>query len=87
MQFLVCGPLVVCNVYLKRVWGEKKERERERDREGERERERERERGEREMFYEDGLSMTVRYRGHHCTQLCLGVVQPSRQRWQASHPH
>ena len=23
-----------------------------------------------------GLSMTVRYRGHHCTQLCLGVVSP-----------
>ena len=28
------------------------------------------------LFYEDGLSMTVRYRGHHCTQLCLGVVSP-----------
>ena len=27
-------------------------------------------------FYEDGLSMTVRYRGHHCTQLHLGVVSP-----------
>ena len=26
------------------------------------------------LFYEDGLSMTVRYRGHHCTQLRLGVV-------------
>ena len=28
------------------------------------------------LFYEDGLSMTVRYRGHHCTQLRLGVVSP-----------
>ena len=23
-----------------------------------------------------GLSMTVRYCGHHCTQLCLGVFSP-----------
>ena len=28
------------------------------------------------LFYEDGLCMTVRYRGHHCTQLRLGVVSP-----------
>ena len=28
------------------------------------------------LFYEDELSVTVRYRGHHCTQLCLGVVSP-----------
>ena len=42
----------------------------------ERERERERKRGQDSfaLFYEDGLSMIVRYRGHHCTQLCLGVV-------------
>ena len=28
------------------------------------------------LFYEDGLSMSVRYCGHHYTQLCLGVVSP-----------
>ena len=57
-------------------------RERERERVcvcgGERKRERERDCFSRPfqdsfaLFYEDGLSMTVRYRGHHCTQLRLG---------------
>ena len=28
------------------------------------------------LFNEEGLSMTVRYRGHHCTQLRLGVFSP-----------
>ena len=46
----------------------------------EREREREREIGPAKdsfaLFNEEGLSMTVRYRGHHCTQLQLGVFSP-----------
>ena len=56
--------------------------ERERERERKRERERERERESRPcqvsfaLFYEYWLSMTVRYRGHHCTQLHLSVVSP-----------
>ena len=40
-----------------------------------------------------GLSMTVRYRGHHCTQLRLGVVSPELAEMAgflpslACHPH
>ena len=82
---------LLSEVYLINFICSERERDREREggregewesgREGERERGRGREGGrEREdsfaLFYEDELSMTMIYRGHHCTHLRLGVVSP-----------
>ena len=57
-----------------------RERERVREREKERENKRERERDTARIaslcLMTIGLSMTVRYCGHHCTQLRLGVFNP-----------
>ena len=71
---VLCVCVCVCERERERE-REKEKREREREREKEREREREKER-ERESLMTIGLSMTVRYCGHHCTQLRLGVFSP-----------